>query len=206
LLPAIRRNILRSLEEGNIVRIKTSESREDILSNLAANIRALRRARGLSQSGLADRSGISRRMIVAVETGEANVSLSTVDRLAAALQVSFSQIVRSPEAADSRRILGVAWRGESQESRAILLGAAPASRETELWLWSLGEGERYPSEAGSGSWHEMLYVVEGRLAVEAADGRHLVDCGDFLIFSSERPYVFVNAGGGILRFIRNVVL
>jgi transcriptional regulator with XRE-family HTH domain len=190
---------------GNILHSQGSP-RPDLLAHVAGNVRRLRQARGLSQAGLAERSAISRRMIVAIETGEANVSLSSLDRLAAALGVSFAEMVRPPEMPDSRRIAGLAWRGADPDSRAILLGAAPAEREAELWLWSLGEGERYPSEAGSGGWHEMLLVIEGVLLVEAADGRHEIAAGDFLIFSSEAPYVFANGGGGTVRFVRNVVL
>jgi transcriptional regulator with XRE-family HTH domain len=180
--------------------------RPDVLAHVGTNVRRLRQERSLSQAGLTELSGISRRMIVAIESGQANVSLSTVDRLAAALGASFTEMVRPAEASDSRRIRSLAWRGNDPESEAVLLGAAPAAREAELWIWSLGEGERYPSEADSGNWHEMLFVLEGLLVVEAADGRHEVGRGDFLIFSSARPYVFANGGGGTVRFIRNVVL
>jgi transcriptional regulator with XRE-family HTH domain len=178
----------------------------EVLAHVASNVRRLRQARGFSQAGLAELSGISRRMIVSIETAEANVSLSTLDRLAAALGVRFSEIVRPPDAPDSRRIEGLAWRGTQAGSEAVLLGAAPASREVELWHWSLGEGERYPSEADSANWHEMVLVTEGLLVIEAADGRHELAAGDFLIFSSEKPYVFANGGGGTVRFVRNVVL
>jgi transcriptional regulator with XRE-family HTH domain len=193
-------NILRSQDEPNAV------SRPDVLAHVAGNIRRLRQARGLSQAGLSELSGMSRRMIVAIEGNEANVSLSSLDRLAAALGVSFSDIVRPPDAPDNRRIESIAWRGADPESLATLLGTAPATREAELWVWSLGEGERYPSEADSGNWHEMLLVLEGLLVIEAADGRHEIPAGDFLIFSSERPYVFANGGGGTVRYVRNVVL
>jgi transcriptional regulator with XRE-family HTH domain len=188
------------------MRRASSPKRPDVLGHVAGNVRRLRNARGLSQAGLAELSGLSRRMIVSIEGDEANVSLSSVDRLATALGVSFSDVVRPAEAADNRRIESLAWRGAHSESQATLLGTAPASRETELWLWSLGEGERYPSEADSANWHEMLLVLDGVLIVEAADGRHEVAAGDFLIFSSAAPYVFANAGGGTVRFVRNVVL
>ncbi|HEX8572466.1 MAG TPA: XRE family transcriptional regulator [Allosphingosinicella sp.] len=180
--------------------------RPDVLGHVGANVRRLRQARGLSQAGLAELSRISRRMIVAIEGGEANVSLSTIDRLAAALGASFAQLIRRPEALDSRRIESLAWRGGDPDSVGVLLGAAPATREAELWVWSLAEGERYPSEADSGNWHEMLFVLDGLLVVEAADGRHEIGKGDFLIFSSGQPYVFANGGGGTVRFVRNVVL
>lgn len=181
-------------------------SRPDVLTHVAENVRRFRQSAGLSQSALAEKGGISRRMIVAIESDEANVSLSSLDRLAAALGVSLSQIVRSPDAPDNRRIASVAWRGSQRDSQGVLLGTAPATREAELWLWSLGEGERYASEADSGNWHEMLLVIEGLLVIEAADGRHEIAAGDFLIFSSERPYVFANGGEGAVRYVRNVIL
>ena len=192
---------------GRILRSQDGDlARPDVLAHLSENVRRLRQARGLSQAGLAELSGISRRMIVAIEGGGANVSLSNVDRLAAALGVSFSELVRAPDAPDGRRIESLAWRGSQPESQAVLLGAAPAASEVELWLWSLGEGERYPSEADSANWHEMLLVIEGVLVIEAAEGRHELGAGDFLIFSSGKPYVFANGGGGTVRYVRNVVL
>ncbi len=177
-----------------------------ILSHLSDNVRRLRQAQGLSQQGLADRARLSRRMILAIENQGANVSLSNLDRLAAALGISLSDLIRPADRPDNRRIEAVAWRGSAMESQGVLLGTAPATREAELWLWSLGPGERYDSEAESGNWHEMLLVLEGRLAIESADGRQEIATGDFLIFSSAEPYVFANAGAGTVRFVRNVVL
>ena len=78
---------------GNILH---NPKRPDVLAHVAGNVRRLRLARNLSQSGLAELSGISRRMIAAIEGDEANVSLSSLDRLAAALGVSFSEVVRPP--------------------------------------------------------------------------------------------------------------
>ena len=178
----------------------------EVLAYLSDNVRRLRQTQGLSQQALAERAGLSRRMILAIENQGANVSLSNLDRLAAALGISLSELIRPAERSDNRRIEAVAWRGKAATSQGILLGTAPATREAEMWLWSLGPGERYGSEAGSGGWHEMLLVVDGRLTVEAADGRHEVDAGDFLIFSSAEPYVFANSSGGTVRFVRNVVL
>ena len=69
--------------------LHSQAGRPDLLGHVGANVRRLRQERTLSQAGLAELSGISRRMIVAIEGGEANVSLSTIDRLAAALGASF---------------------------------------------------------------------------------------------------------------------
>lgn len=194
---------------SNIVRSQEGESAErpDVLACVGDNVRHLRQQAGLSQQALADASGLSRRMIVGIESGEANISLSNLDRIAAALGISFSRLVRAPEAEDGTRIRSILWQGETVDSRGTLLGSAPATSEVEMWTWSLAPGERYEGEATETSgWSEMVYVLEGRLTVEMEDGARQVDAGDFLIFRSPAPYVFVNAETGPLRFIRNIAV
>lgn len=145
-------------------------------------------------------------MISAIEGGSANVSLSTVDKLAAALGIKFTDLVRPSDAPNALQIESVGWRGDQPDSIAVLLGAAPGSRETELWRWSLGSGERYGSEYGSETWHEVLYVISGTLTVELPDTVLTLQEGQFRIFSSGEPYTFVNEAAGPVQFIRGVVL
>lgn len=182
------------------------EPRPDVLTHLSGNLRRLRQAKGVSQDALARQAGLSRRMISSIEGGAANVSLSTVDKLAAALSAKFTDLVRPPESPSALHIDSTGWRGEMPQSEAVLLGAAPGSRETELWLWSLGPGEHYASEAGSDGWHEMLYVIEGTLTMELPDQRSQLPAGRFLIFSSGAAYRFVNATDGLVRYLRSIVL
>lgn len=193
---------------SNIVRSQDSESsRPDVLACVGDNVRRLRQEVGLSQAALAEASGLSRRMIVGIESGEANISLSNLDRIAAALGTSFSRLVRAPEAEDGTRIRSVLWQGASADSRGTLLGTAPASSEVEMWTWALAPGERYQGEATESSgWSEMLYVLEGVLEVDMDGGPRRVEAGDFLIFRSALPYVFVNVGTGPLRFVRSLAI
>ncbi|MNN18919.1 Cupin domain protein [compost metagenome] len=96
------------------------------------------------------------------------------------------------------------WQSESQASQAVLLGAAPASRQVELWSWTLAPGERYDAQADPAGFSEMLYVLEGTLQlVLAAETRQLAT-GEFFVFSSAQAYAYVNAGASTLRFTRNV--
>ena len=78
--------------------LHTSTERSDVLAFVAHNLRRLRRRSGLSQVALAQASGISRRMIVNLEGGETNISLSSLDRLAEALGASFVDLVSDPTA------------------------------------------------------------------------------------------------------------
>lgn len=188
---------------GNI--LHNPDGRPDVLVHVAANVRRLRQAAGLSQQSLAERSGVSRRMLVNIEKGDVNVSLGTLDRLAEALGVLFYALVQPPGSEDSARIDEVAWAGRAPESRARLLASKPAHREVELWSWSLAPGEVYESSPDDAGWHEMLIVVEGTLTLELNDRQVTIEAGDFHVYPSDQPYRYRNDGPGLLRFIRNVV-
>ncbi|MDO8032691.1 XRE family transcriptional regulator [Janthinobacterium sp. SUN128] len=170
-----------------------------VLAHLATNLRRLRLAAGLSQEELARKSGLSRRMVNGVEAGSTNISLANLDHVAAALNVAFVDLVQPH---DSLRVL--MWQSASQASQAVLLGAAPASRQVELWAWTLAPGERYDAQADPAGFSEMIYVLEGELQLELAAGTRTLGTGDFFVFSSAQAYAYVNAGESTLRFTRNV--
>jgi transcriptional regulator with XRE-family HTH domain len=191
---------------SNILHSQDNSPRPQILEHLSENLKRIRTSGGISQSKLATEAGLSRRMIAAIENGAANVSLATIDRLARALGVTFTVLVRPPFARDNARIEALGWKGNSSQSQAILLGAAPATRETELWVWSLAPGETYESETGSENWHEMLLVLKGQLSLTRAGASELVQAEDFRIFSTSEPYRFSNQGAENLTFVRLIVL
>lgn len=177
----------------------------EVLEHVGANVRRLRAAAKLSQAALAEATGLSRRLIVAVEAGDANISLANLDRLATVLGVDFGAIVRAPDMADNRRVDQPGWRGRHPESRASFLGSVPARTAAELWTWTLGPGDRYDALPDSEGWREMLCVIEGTLLVETAERQYRIAAGDFLIFDSSQRYSYANGGEDVVRFVRNVV-
>jgi len=60
------------------------------------NVRRIRVARGLSQEELAEQLGVHRTFMGAVERGERNLTLRSVERLAAGLGVDPSSLVAVP--------------------------------------------------------------------------------------------------------------
>lgn len=185
-------------------KLHTGTDRGDVLAFVGHNLRAARQSAGLSQAALADASGISRRMIVALEQGDANVSLASLDKLAAALGVGFVDLVADP-GSEPRRLDVVAWRGTAPDSVARLLASVPARHEAQLWSWTLGPGERYAAEADPPGWHEMVVVVQGRLRVELADAAHELAAGGHLVYPSSQPYAYANPHDVPARFVRTVV-
>ena len=60
----------------------------------AANLRRQREARGLSQEALADVAGLHRTYVGSVERGERNISIDNIERLAVALKIEPSELLR----------------------------------------------------------------------------------------------------------------
>ena len=67
--------------------VKLRRPKGSVRLRLAANLRAQRRDRGISQEELADLAGLHRTYVGSVERGERNVSIDNIERLAAALQM-----------------------------------------------------------------------------------------------------------------------
>lgn len=67
---------------------------QSLIGTLAANIRRLRHVRNLSQEELADICGLHRTYVGSVERGERNVTLSSLELLAQALDVSVVELLK----------------------------------------------------------------------------------------------------------------
>ena len=66
----------------------------DVTHVFADNIKRLRQEQGLSQEALADKAGLHRTYIGAVERGERNITLLNANRIAEALGVKLSECLK----------------------------------------------------------------------------------------------------------------
>jgi transcriptional regulator with XRE-family HTH domain len=67
----------------------------DIRKKFGKRLRTLREERGWSQEEFADRAGLHRTYVSAVERGVRNPTLSVLERLAKALGVSMAELVQT---------------------------------------------------------------------------------------------------------------
>lgn len=69
----------------------------DIKLKIGQRIRELRKELGISQEALAYKAEVDRTYVTDVENGRRNVSVETLERLIAALEVSFTDFFNSRE-------------------------------------------------------------------------------------------------------------
>lgn len=80
-----------------MVRVNNTKEPPSARLIFAANVRRIRRGKGISQEELADLASLHRTYIGSVERGERNVSIDNMERIARALAVSLAEMLTDEE-------------------------------------------------------------------------------------------------------------
>ena len=168
-----------------------------LIEIVSSRIRDRRRDQRLSLDRLAVLAGVSKGMLVQIEQGQANPSIATLCKVAAALGASVADLVqvagRHPAEvmpAASPRLL---WRGPKGGSATLLVGSAGPDM-LELWSWELRPGERYDAPAHPEGTQELLHVVRGRLALAFGEVSYVIETGGSAVAQTDRPHAYACDG------------
>jgi transcriptional regulator with XRE-family HTH domain len=163
----------------------------DRSSHLAANVRRLREARGLSQQRMAVLSGIPRPTWASLESGSANPTLAVLSRAAAALQVSIEELLGPPRTA--ARLFTAAEvpvrRRQGASLRPLLPEAIPGLDISRLELAPGGRLSGVPHTPGT---REYLTCERGRIELVASGERWELGPGDVLVFRGDQRHGYGN--------------
>ena len=112
----------------------------ELSAAIGAKVRSERQAREWTLDQLAEHSGVSRRMLINVEQGTANPSVTTLLRLSDALGIGLQALVAVPQTKPVKVIRDgeapALWTGEGGGRGVLLAGTAPPDI-LELWDWTL---------------------------------------------------------------------
>lgn len=181
------------------------ESLADPLTHaIGLRVKRERTARGWTLDQLAERSGVSRRMIVNVEQAAANPSLETLLRISDALGMGLPALVEPPApktAKVTRAGEGATlWKGAHGGFGMLLAGTEPPN-VVELWDWVLAPGDRYESDPHAVGTRELLRVTEGAVTVSAGGDVYELTTGDAVSFFADVAHTYVNTHDARTRFV-----
>lgn len=168
----------------------TSETR------IGARLRSLRRDRGMTMAELATATGLTSGFLSQLERDLTSVSLSSLARICAALDVRFGDVLDSaPTGAVIRRKDARAWTGIGAHVD-LLLSSRDENRfhlmESHIPPGA-GAGEAlytFPADV------ELVYVLSGSLELRAEGKLFRVDAGDTLTYSPREPHTWRNPSEG----------
>ena len=177
---------------------------DGLTASLAETVHAARAAQGLSTSGLAERSGVSRAMIAKVERADAQPTAALLGRLSAALGMTLSELVARAEHGDRRlsRAAGQpTWTDpESGYTRRALSPISGGPLELVEVQLPPGAEVAYPADTYAFS-HHQIWVLGGRLRFREGDVEHELEPGDCLQLGPPQPCAYVNPGRRPCRYL-----
>ena len=176
-------------------RCKVAADQEIIAAQIAARVRAGRAGRRWTLDELAARSDVSRRLIVQIEQADANPSLATLLKLAAALGVPLAELlVGQPQDRTVAVVSGeeamTLWSTQAGGAARLLVSHGPL----ELWTWTLQPGDRRTSRPHRPGALELLAVQTGTVELEVGDAHVEVPAGDSAWFDATHPHAYGNPG------------
>lgn len=158
-------------------------------------VRQLRQEQRLTISDVAGQAHISRGMLSKIENGQASTTLETLNKLAAVLGVSLSQLFRTFEnpGGDAQLVkrndgMEVVRRGTKCGHTYQLLAYARGPRKSfEPFLITLDDAsEVFPSFEHSGT--EFIYMLSGKIEYRHGNQSYLLEPGDALTFRGDIPH------------------
>ena len=153
---------------------------------IGERVRQHRTARGWTLDELADRSGVSRRMLINIEHGDGNPSIATLLRISDALGVGLPVLVdvQRPHALTITAAgqAPVLWHGPRGGQALLVAGTEPPD-VVELWDWTLHPGEEHTSDPHSTGTRELLLVLDGQVDLRVGHNTERLSVGDSAAFA-----------------------
>jgi transcriptional regulator with XRE-family HTH domain len=173
----------------------SGRARENLLEEaIGRQLKEFRRANGLSAADLARASGTSVGMISKIENGQISPSLSTLQRLSAALNVPVTALFRQFEEHRSASFvpagqgLTIERRGTRAGHQYQLLGhGVRGAVDIEPYLITLTEqSDVFPLFQHEGV--EFIHMLEGEVDYRHGDTIYPLKPGDSLLFDPEAAH------------------
>ena len=180
-------------------RAKVLEAGAAVLSNqLGLAVLRLRRSYGYSLADLSTQSGVAKSIISQIERNETNPTLTTIWRLADALDVSIQSMLEGGEDGPFIEHLSRGATPTFVSDDGLCRLAVTGWLKTVDWLqwydFQADPGGLLESSAHARGSVECLSVIEGELDVDVGGALARVRAGETLRYRCDRPHHIRNPG------------
>ena len=162
--------------------------------NVGQRLREMRNERNLSIRALAERSGLNVNTFSLIENGKSSPSVSTLQQIAAALEVPITAFFETETPKNSIAHIVARNRTRMAFAHGTLedLGAGLTNRAVEPFVVTL---EPHASSGDNPIVHtgfEFVFCLQGRMTYRVEDRFYVLEPGDSLLFESYLPHRWQN--------------
>ncbi|MYW69705.1 cupin domain-containing protein [Streptomyces sp. SID8379] len=170
-------------------------STDEVLSGVGPRLRALRKERGATLSGLSETTGISVSTLSRLESGLRKPSLELLLPIARAHQVPLDELVGAPPVGDPRvRAKPVVRHGRTM----IPLTRQPGGLQAYKIIEPQRQAEPDPQTHEG---YEWIYMLSGRLRLVLGEHDVVLGPGEAAEFDTRVPHWFGSTGEGPAEFL-----
>ena len=169
---------------------------ERLSSNIALNLRRIRKMRNMSLDHAAIQTGVSKSMLAQIERGEANPTIGILEKIVDAMRVSFDELIARQEVRGyvlERERMPPAKETEGQYR---LYSCLPfeKGRNFELYVMEIEPGGSYCPDLFVERSYAYIEVTAGKLGISVGDREFCVKQGDFFYFDAGKEHTYRNKG------------
>lgn len=162
----------------------------DVLDQVGPRLRRARVQRGLTLTGVAESTGISKSTLSRLENGERRASLELLLPLARVYGIALDDLVGAPDLGDPR----VRLQPRNRKGRTVL----PLTRHphgVQAWKMVIPGRDNIP-EPRVHEGYEWMYVLSGSLRLVLGEHDAVLGPGEVAEFDTKLPHWFGSADGG----------
>lgn len=160
---------------------------------LGSKLKAKREEKGYTLKQTAEISGLSIGFISQVERGQTDPSLSSLKKLAGALDIKLGDLFNQESAAHVLVKKGAGRRLEIDSNVCCELLATSFNKTMEPMIKIIkpqGESGLVDPHVGE----EFIWVIEGKLYVKLGDTSYILSAGDSIYFQANQIHAWKNIG------------
>lgn len=165
------------------------------------NLKKARAQVGLSLTGTAELTGVSKAMLGQIERGESSPTLATLWKICKGLQLPLTALI-GPTTTPSAHDHASETRQDNVDHAAFFRTLFPFDPKTgcEVFLHDLAPYWEHQSNAHSEGIIEDVFVLEGAVEILVGADWVRIESGNALRFSADQPHGYRNPLGAQSRF------
>ncbi|MDX9991030.1 MAG: helix-turn-helix domain-containing protein [Anaerolineales bacterium] len=174
-------------------------TRQAVSIDVGIRLRQLREKRGVSMRTLATMSGLSANALSMIERGKTSPSVSTLYRLAEALEVPVTQFFSPEPVHESVVFLKADERARLPFTRGLWegLGGENFVGHVMPFMLTLESGASSGPSNVIHTGHEFVFCVRGQLEYRVEGQSYLLESGDSLLFAANLNHRWRNPGNTV---------